>query len=215
MSSRAPNLSFRAKPRNPSRSYTIPAIRRNPTHPSVIPSPLNVIPSEAEESKPFIHNPRLPEHTRLSPQPDHTPVIPGNDRNPPIPSFRRRPEPRGAGTRQYRHHIPSSTASHRNPTTPPSSPAMTGTHPYRLSGVGRNPGARGTRQYRRHIPSSTATHRNPTTPPSSPAMTGTHPYRLSGVGRNPGARGHVNTGVTSLPARPLAATRPHPRLPRQ
>ena len=110
---------------------------------NVIPSPLNlipspkchsepqnVIPSEAEESNPFIHNPRLPQPTHHSPQPDHTPVIPGNDRNPPIPSFRRRPEPRGAGTRQYRRHIPSSTATHRNPTTPRLPNPRSGTSAY-------------------------------------------------------------------------------------
>ena len=172
-------MSFRAKPRNQSRSYTIrafpnlPTTHRNPTtHPSS-PAMTGTHPYRLSGvgRNPGARGPSIPashpfQHGH-SPQPDHTPVIPGNDRNPPIPSFRRRPEPRGAGTRQYR----------------------------------------------RHIPSSTATRRNPTTPPSSPAMTGTHPYRLSGVGRNPGARGHVNTGVTSLPARPLTATRPHPRLP--
>ena len=88
------------------------------------PSP-NVIPSEVEESKPFIHNPHLPKRPPVRhpltptrhPRPRsgnchhtcHVPhtVVPCKSRNPsprlsaenwnpPPPSFRRRPEPRGS-----------------------------------------------------------------------------------------------------------------------
>ena len=59
-------------------------IARNRLHPR--PSP-NVILSEVEESKPFIHNPCLPRPTHHSPQPDHTPVIPDPPTPPDNPPF--------------------------------------------------------------------------------------------------------------------------------
>ena len=57
----------------------------NPSSPAPIPrhsrpSP-NVIPSEVEESKPFMHNPHLPKRPP-SVIPDHPPVIPDPDREP-------------------------------------------------------------------------------------------------------------------------------------
>ena len=63
--------------------------------------PQNVIPSEAEESKPFIHNPRLPQPTHHSPHPRHPRLrhvphlrLPAKERHP-VPRYRAGTQVRG------------------------------------------------------------------------------------------------------------------------